>query len=126
MYELQEKKRTRRFLYSWPVIVLLFASLLLLVHSVWGAYQKERYALEKSEESLRELREMQKHERELSAQMERLQSERGREEEIREKFLVGKEGEGVIYIIDTPAVAGSTHKKNEKENFWAGFLDFFR
>lgn len=124
MRELQGKKRARAVLYSWPTIIVLGFFIVMLARGVWGAFQKESYAKMKADESARELSGFREREAMLTAKAARLETDRGKEEEIREKFLVGKEGEGVIYIVDTPP-ATSTGKSAGK-GFWSGFLDWFR
>lgn len=83
---------------------LLTAMLLLLViamaRGVWGVYQKERAAVENRQQAEAELAELQKRERELQEELARLQTERGKEAELRQQFEVAKEGEKLIVVVD--------------------------
>lgn len=124
MRELQGRKRARGVLYSWPMVALLAFLIVMLGRGVWGAYQKESYAEMKSAESARELAELRDREGALTAKAARLETDRGKEEEIREKFLVGKEGEGVIYIAPLPDVPKEEGVRDG--GFWTGFLEWFR
>ncbi len=125
MQEFQHKKRTRRFLYSFPVIIILVFLLLVLVRGVCGAWEKREYAREKAEEVAVQIDLLKEREAELKAKISRLESEQGKEEELREKFLVGKEGEGVVFIVDPP-VSTTTNEESAESGFWSGFLDWFR
>jgi len=124
MRELQGKKRTRSALYSWPVVAVLAFMVFLLARGAWGAWEKERYAERKAEESLRELAELEEREDELAGRVERLQTDRGKEEEIRKRYLVGKEGEGVIYI--TASASSSGERTAEEKSFLSPLFEWFR
>ncbi|MCI0542559.1 hypothetical protein L0Y69_02280 [bacterium] len=125
MREFQHKKRTRGLIYSFPVIILLVFFLFVLAKGSFGAYQKRSYAGEKSKEAALALDLLKAREEELEERIARQKSEQGKEEELREKFLVGKEGEGVVFIVDAP-LATSTNSGENKRNFWTRFLGWFQ
>ena len=61
----------------------------------------------------------------LSAEIERLKTETGVEQEIREKFNLVKEGEEVIVVVDKDTEADSSSGVTEI-SFWQRVLDWLR
>ena len=112
-------------MYSRPVLLFLSVIFLLSLEGLWGIYQKHADALGKAQEAKADLENLRKREAELEKKVAFLKTERGREEEIRKKFMVGKEGEGVILVVD-PAPSSTSPVPMPAPSLWAGFLDFFR
>lgn len=111
-----EKRKIRRIVYSWPVVLVLLGILVLFAMSTWDVfmkYQKSTANVTRLEEDYTTLVEREK---KLQERIEYLQSEQGIEEEIRDKFNVAKEGEQVIVIVD-PEVA-EDEENAEPEGFW--------
>ena len=102
MFDFYEKRKVRNIMFSKPVLVLLGIVVLLFVYSVWGAYQKESETREKWKNREEVLIELEGREKELSTEIDRLETEKGTEAEIRSKFEVAKEGEEVIVIVEPP------------------------
>jgi len=72
---------------------------------VWGTYKKEResYALrQEAEIQLKDLRERQI---QLDSNIASLETDRGKEQVLREQYALAARGEGLIVIVDTPPVA---------------------
>ncbi len=72
---------------------------------VWGTYKKEResYALrQEAETQLRDLRERQE---QLDSDIASLETDRGKEQVLREQYALAARGEGLIVIVDAPQVA---------------------
>ncbi|TAL49537.1 hypothetical protein EPN83_00085 [Patescibacteria group bacterium] len=100
MEDFQRRKRIRRRLYS-PLSLLVVAVLAaLFLRGAWQIWQKERESGRNINQVSRALEEARRKERQLSAGIERLQTERGKEEEIREKFSVARTGEEVAVIVE--------------------------
>jgi len=112
-------------MYSTPVVVFLGIVFLFFAYNLFGLYKTSEESLRKTNEAKAELRMLEERKRDLEKRVSFLKTERGQESEIREKFMVGKEGEGVILLVDQPH-ATTTKIAPSKPSFWAGFLDFFR
>jgi cell division protein FtsB len=125
MLDFREKKKIRKAIYSKPVIVLLVVVLAVCVRSTWGLFAKYSEATKKADEAKAELVKLEQQKMELEKRVDFLQTERGREEEIRNKFMVAKEGESVIMVVD-PKPATETPEVVSKPNMWGRFLNFFR
>ena len=105
------------------LLVILTCLVLLLGGSIWGIYEKYREAKQRKEELSHTLQELEKREAELKMKVEALATERGVESEIRSKFQVAKEGEGVIYLVE-----GKTAEPEvpaPQQNIWSWLLSWF-
>ena len=69
------------------------------VKGVWGGYQKELASRGLKTEAEAKLTELQKREAELRTDIAGLKSERGIEAELRERYDLAGEGEGVVVIV---------------------------
>ncbi len=125
MLDFKEKKKTRQFIYSAPVVFFLGIVFLFFTYNLFGLYKTKEESQRKTNEAKAELRMLEERKNELEKRVGFLKTERGQESEIREKFMVGKEGEGVILLVDQPH-STTTKIAPKKTSFWTGFLDFFR
>lgn len=103
MRSLDEKRVLRRFIYSRLTLVLLLIVLVLLLKSVFEAWQREREARESRDAVLRNYEELTAREDGLTERIVRIESERGQEEELRKKFGAALPGEEVIIIVENSA-----------------------
>jgi cell division protein FtsB len=97
-----EKRKMRTVIYSPWVAVLLLGLLIVSGRAAWGMYDTYTESVAKRIESEREWGILTEREKELRNSIERLSHERGIEEEIREKYMVAKEGERVLVVTDAP------------------------
>ena len=100
MREFQEKRKFKKIVYSVWLQIFLGIVLLALIFSTVKVYKKSRLSAEKSKEIKEELASLEKRNAELAAEAARLESESGREGEIRKRFDVAKPGEKIIVIVD--------------------------
>lgn len=124
MFDFQEKRKLKQFLYSKITLVVLVVVVGLLLNSVWNIYTKERETRIVRKNLEREFLELQEREELLREEIERLKTPRGIEEEIRSKFEVSKDGEKVMVIVD-PTKDKETQIYKRKNSFWSKFLNFF-
>lgn len=105
---------------------MLGITALFLGNATWNVYQKYGEAQGNEETVLNELMKLQERESDLSADVERLNTERGVEEELRKRFGVAKKGEEVMIIVE-PVVSdeGSIDDGDQKEGFWSSLLHVF-
>ena len=71
----------------------------------WNAYSKEQesYALRQQAEV--QLADLSKRQTQLDGNIASLETERGKEQVLREQYALAAKGEGLIIIVDTPPVA---------------------
>lgn len=127
MLEFQEKKKLRDILYSKITLVAIFIVLILIARANLNIYYKQKVSEKNLTKAKEELAGLKKREEMLSFEINRLKTDKGAEEEIRKKFMVGKIGEQVIIIVsDDKSNKNSVDGNSDKKNIWSKFLDFFR
>jgi len=84
------------------IAVVLLLLIAIVLRGVWGVYQKEKESRELRAEALAKLDDLKKREYELRAEIASLKSNRGIEAELRERYDLAAEGEGVVVIVDPP------------------------
>jgi hypothetical protein len=87
-----------RRLGMFGILVLVVAA----IPGVWNVYGKERESRSLRTQAELQVRNLAQQEARLSGDISRLQTERGKEEALREQYAVGKRGEGLIIIVDPP------------------------
>ncbi len=100
----------------------MFSVLVLLSFPTFNIYKKFMESAENKESALNELESLEQRNNELSGRLERFKTERGLEEEIRKKFNVAKEGEGVVVIV--PGTSTTTGIPTKEKGLVAKFLEF--
>jgi len=117
MPRFSKKSTFRRLFHPWLVIVVLFALVTLLGINVWDVLLKARETYTNKTRDEQELAELKERERSLREELERLESQQGLEAEIREKFEVGREGEGMIVVVDPKEETAAAAQTGEK-SWW--------
>jgi cell division protein FtsB len=113
-------------MYSVPVLVVLFVVFVFFASRVFGLYQKESDVRKKSEEVRADLAHLKAQKSELQDKIKFMETERGKEEELRSRFMVGKEGEGVIIVIDEKATTTANSQSQKSSSWWTRFFNFFK
>ncbi len=99
-------------------IVFLLLVTLYVGYSAFALYGKYAEARDKKKEAEAALIEAQTREAQVKADLDKLSTDRGREEVIREKFNVVKEGEGVVVIPGDDETSTTDTNSQKKENFF--------
>ena len=97
-----EKHAIRRLIFGKVSLIILLVVCAIFARGTWGVYQKSAYAKENRERAEQELEELNERETALVEELARLDTPRGLEEEIRQKFDVGRDGEHMIVLVDAP------------------------
>lgn len=104
----------RRILFA--VVLILIA---LAVQAVWGAYQTVGSSEELRGKAETRMHELEEREARLKADIASLKSDRGVEEALRETYGLGKEGEGVVVIVESESAPVTPQETwSEKLFFW--------
>lgn len=122
----QERKKIRKILYSKVTLVVLFIILIVASRGAYQIYGKAARARIEREEALSALAEMKIHTTELTENIARLKSDRGIEEEIRQRFTVARPGEEVVVVVDENDKKSKDSEIAGGQSLWARFLSFFR
>jgi len=108
MFDFHEKRKLKSYLYSKPTIIALFVVAGFISLSVYTRFGVEREMAGKREAVAQEFETLQAQANALESQVERLKSERGIEEEIRNRYQVSKKGEQVVVVLDGADKSSST------------------
>ncbi|MFZ2205754.1 MAG: septum formation initiator family protein [Minisyncoccia bacterium] len=100
MKNFQEKRRIRVILESRPALVVLFIVTIVFAWSMVGFIGKAEDASRNKKIAEDKIIELQKSKERFSSDIQRLQTDQGKEEAIREKFGLVKEGEELIVVVD--------------------------
>ncbi len=120
MRNLQGKSKIKRFLESWPVVITLSLLMVFFTWQLFGFWSKledTKLNRQNSEDRLNELKASQEN---LVKSIASLETEEGIDENIRNKFGLAKEGEGVIVIVEDPNKVNKAPEK--KENWFKAFF----
>ncbi|HAE36709.1 MAG: hypothetical protein UR85_C0013G0006 [Candidatus Nomurabacteria bacterium GW2011_GWF2_35_66] len=94
------RKNTNNFWHSPLVLIVLFCILVLFMYNIIGLIEKERETANKKNIILSNIETLRNREKSLSLDIEKLKTEEGIEETIRDKYQVVKEGEKMVVIVD--------------------------
>lgn len=114
-----------KFARSKVVLLFLVIFILIIGNATVNMYERYKEANTRADRAEEDLRLLEERKAKLSADLERLQTPRGTEEELRKRFNVAAEGEGVIVIVDPRAVdPGESSEK--KISIWQKILTLFK
>ena len=129
MREFQEKRKFNKLIHSGWLQIFLGIVLLALIFPTVKVYKKSRLSADKSKEIKEEMAGLEKRNAELAAEAARLESESGREGEIRKRFDVAKLGEKIIVIVDKDSedvkINGAENKGGFFSRFWRWMKSWF-
>jgi len=117
----QRQNAVRLFLRRLGMLALL-GLIAVSVSGVWGVYKKERESAELRAQVERERADLIARQALLESDLDRLKTDRGIEEALREQYALAENGEQLIVIVDPqspPAVeATSTVREWLRKFFW--------
>ena len=121
MKNFQAKKRYKKIIQSKPVLIILGISLLFFIWNIVKLTEKAIETKKNRDIAQNKIIELQNEKNELELKIQKLSTDKGIEENIREKFGFAKDGEGMILVVDdkNKSDSGGTENKN-------GFLNFLK
>ncbi len=87
------------------VLLALFGLIIVASLGAWSAYKKERESHVLRQEAEMQLGDLSKRQEQLDTDIASLETDRGKEQVLREQYALAARGEGLIVIVDTPPVA---------------------
>jgi len=111
------KKENYRFWHSPVALFLILFLLFLFGYKMIDLFEKERETSKKKELILDEINTLKERQIMLSKDMLKLNTEEGKEEILREKYQVVKEGEKLVTIVDEENKEDSLIKDDNKHGF---------
>ncbi len=121
MRDLQRRRKIQAFLYSKVTLVLLFVFIFVIGRATWSVYKKNIASAQVAESVRGEAAVLESKQSILAEENKRLDTEKGQEEVIRQKYSVAKPGEEMYIIVDPKDEASSTP---EAEGWWGKFGNF--
>ncbi len=124
LLEFQEQRRIRKLFHSRYVLVILIILALLVARAVWGIYvkyERSRAITEKAQTDLVALEDRQKM---LALSIESLNTDEGKERELRDRFGVIKEGETLVVLVGDSS--DEKPLKRDEKSWWQKFLDYIK
>ena len=100
MAEFKKNKKLKGMLFSKAILLVLFVFSVILIILLIDIIPKEINTRRNKQTVLNQLNSLKDQSLALGSQIEKLKTNDGLEEKIREKFRVVKEGEGLIVIVD--------------------------
>lgn len=119
MRDFKRKKGIGKFFESKLTLFLLFIFLILFAWNVFGFISKMSETTRNKKIAERKVLELEEMKEKLTEDINSLNTEKGQEESIREKFGFVKEGEEVIVIVEERT---EVNKEEKKENKFLNFL----
>ncbi len=117
-----DKRLSRHPAVSYALLAVLIIVLGVLFWGVWGVYAKYHEAKGKKQALANEYSGIIEREDLLRNKLNKLSTPRGMEEEIRSKFQVAREGEGVLVLVNPEEQTSTT---TPPQSIWDKVLDFF-
>lgn len=125
MREFQDRKKSRKRLYSiWTLLALLLV-VVLFGKGLVSAYEKEKSTKQELERLAAQKADIESRYNSISKENDTLRTNEGMESAIRQKFDVAKKGEGVIVIVDK-TVELQVEKKGFIRKIWDSVKGVFQ
>ncbi len=87
------------------MLVVLVGLIVVAIAGAWSAHKKERESAALRQQAQMQLSDLSKRQSELNSDIANLETDRGKEQVLREQYALAGKGEGLIVIVDTPPVA---------------------
>jgi len=124
MAEFEERKKFWRIFYSPLVFMVLLVVFLFMARAAWRVYGHVSVSSADRQRTEEELAKVNQREEVLKKNVEVLQTPQGVEDEIRAKFNVSKQGEGVAVIVDNHATSTATATPAKSRSWWQKLFGF--
>ena len=125
MRKFQQKREWRDILQSKPVLILLGFIIIAFTWNVYGLLTRMQETVKNrkiEEDKITGLRERKD---KLTADINNLKTENGVEENIRDKFGLVKDGEGMVVVVDDKDQANAV-KAAQSSGFWSFLKNLFK
>lgn len=124
MREFQNKRDFRKMIYSRYTLILLFILIVILANAVLNSYNKYKRSAEENDKSQKELALIEQRTASLNKSIALLNTQDGKEREIRERFgLVKGDEKMVVFVNDTEATSNIPVTET---HWWQFFTNFFK
>lgn len=126
MAQFRNNKKFTRILYSKPSVIALALISLLFLFNIIDIAQKSKETKKNKDAALAKISELNSQQTELQYEIESLKTDSGIEKNIREKFPVIKDGEGLVVIVDSPSKDEAATGEKSHSGFWQVLKNLFK
>lgn len=123
MKDYQKNTSFKKFIYSRPVIILLFLLVIIFAYGIVGFWSKMQITKENRILAENRNHELTEEKNKLMLEIEKLKTDDGIEESIRSKFGLAKSGEGMIIVVDDKNI--DTTEEKESTGVWSFLKGLF-
>jgi cell division protein FtsB len=121
------KKRNYKFWHSPLALVLLFLILVYFAYRIVDLVKKERETANEKELILNRINDLQTRKTSLDSGIAKLETQEGKEEIIRDKYQVAKDGEKMVIIVDdNKSSSTGTQAEVVNHGFWNWIKKVFK
>jgi cell division protein FtsB len=126
MTKFNNNKINYKFWHSPIVLIFLFCILVLFGYKIIDLIKKQIETAHKKELVLNQIDSLQKRQTSLSSDILKLGTDEGKEEIIREKYQVAKDGEKVVVIVDDSKSSSGPESGKIDHSFWGWIKRTFK
>ncbi len=126
MKEFQDRNKAKKRMYSKTTLLFLLLGTILVFRGAYDVYQKEVDSRTEMERVLAQKKELLSRLGNIEHHAELLKTPAGVENEIRNKFDVVKEGEGVVVIVDKEISVLEEDTRGVVRKFFDSVVNVFR
>lgn len=116
------KKNKYHFWHSPIVLVVIFGLIILFMYNIISLIEKERETVKKKNIAQEQLENLKDRQSSISKEIDKLKTEDGIEESIREKYQVVKPGEKIVIIVNEEDNIDSGNDEFSKKNSFIGWI----
>jgi len=125
MKEFEKKRIIRKRIYSKFTAVVLLIILVFLIKGTVGIFSKTRESQRQLSLVSDKLGKLERKHENIKQKLENTKSLIGQEEQIRSKYLLAKDGENAIFIIDSEEEENIIEEKSILKNYWQRARSWF-
>ncbi|MDQ3245183.1 MAG: septum formation initiator family protein [bacterium] len=122
MKNFKDDNKKKNMLISWPFIIVLFVSIVVFSFNLVDFVGKMQETIKNKEIVQNRIIEIKNNKIKLENDIDKLQTDSGIEENIRENFGLVKDGEGLVVIVEDKSII----EVEQKESFWTKIKNWFR
>jgi cell division protein FtsB len=125
MKRFQEKNKFRKIMQSKPALILLGLVIIFFTWNVIGLMNRMQDTAKNRQIEEDKIAELIERQNKLSIDIANLKTEKGLEENIREKFGLAKEGEEMIVVVEDKE-QNNTTKETQSDKFFSFLRNIFK
>lgn len=118
MREFQDRQRLQKKMFSKTALVVLFVILIAVGQGTYKVYQKKNDSQQSLDRVLKQKQELEARTEKLKIDDARLRTPEGVEAEIRSKFDVSKQDEGVVVIVEKASTTAPVENGGFVQRVW--------